>query len=177
MKTRSGILLGLLAVTTASLGARDAGAVGEQNGRIKGTVSEAQSGIALPGVTVTAHSPSLIGGPRTVGTTDGGRYEIVNLPPGAYTVEISYAGAKPMLRQVVIRPGETAPLIFTAFGNTFWSVSPTQPIAALPMQIYLYATSAYDEQHAQAWAGALVLLGLVLIISLAARFATIWSDS
>src|SRR6185312_2588757 len=68
--------------------------------------------------------------------------------------------------------GETAPLIFTAFGNNFWSVSLRQPIAALPMQIYVYATSAYDEQHAQAWAGALVLLGLVLIISLAARFAT-----
>jgi len=68
--------------------------------------------------------------------------------------------------------GETAPLIFTAFGNPFWSLSPTQPIAALPMQIYTYATSPYDDWHAQAWAGALVLLGLVLLISLAARFAT-----
>ena len=68
--------------------------------------------------------------------------------------------------------GETAPLIFTAFGNSFWSVSPFQPIAALPMQIYNYATSPYDDWHAQAWAGALVLLGLVLVISLAARFAT-----
>jgi len=68
--------------------------------------------------------------------------------------------------------GETAPLIFTAFGNQFWSVSPFQPIAALPMQIYLYAISPYDDWHRQAWAGALVLLALVLIISLAARFAT-----
>lgn len=68
--------------------------------------------------------------------------------------------------------GETAPLIFTAFGNNFWSLSVTQPIAALPMQIYNYATSPYDTWHAQAWAGALVLLGLVLVISLAARFAT-----
>jgi phosphate transport system permease protein len=68
--------------------------------------------------------------------------------------------------------GETAPLIFTAFGNQFWSVSPFQPIAALPMQIYLYAISPYDDWHRQAWAGALVLLGLVLVISLAARFAT-----
>jgi phosphate transport system permease protein len=68
--------------------------------------------------------------------------------------------------------GETAPLIFTAFGNQFWSFSPTQPIAALPMQIYNYAISPYDEWHAQAWAGALVLLALVLVISLAARFAT-----
>jgi phosphate transport system permease protein len=68
--------------------------------------------------------------------------------------------------------GETAPLIFTAFGNPFWSVSPTQPIAALPMQIYTYANTPYDEWVAQAWAGALVLLGLVLVISLAARWAT-----
>ncbi len=68
--------------------------------------------------------------------------------------------------------GETAPLIFTAFGNQFWSVSPTQPIAALPMQIYTYATAPYDDWHAQAWAGALVLIALVLVISLAARFAT-----
>ena len=68
--------------------------------------------------------------------------------------------------------GETAPLIFTAFGNQFWSVSPTQPIAALPMQIYTYANTPYDEWVAQAWAGSLVLLGLVLVISLAARWAT-----
>ena len=68
--------------------------------------------------------------------------------------------------------GETAPLIFTAFGNSFWSISPTQPIAALPMQIYTYALTPYDDWHAQAWAGALVLLGLVFIISVAARFAT-----
>jgi phosphate transport system permease protein len=68
--------------------------------------------------------------------------------------------------------GETAPLIFTAFGNQFWSISPLQPIAALPMQIYLYAISPYDDWHRQAWAGALVLLALVLVISLAARFAT-----
>jgi phosphate transport system permease protein len=68
--------------------------------------------------------------------------------------------------------GETAPLIFTAFGNPYWSVSPTQPIAALPMQIYSYANTPYDEWVSQAWAGALVLLGLVLVISLAARWAT-----
>jgi len=68
--------------------------------------------------------------------------------------------------------GETAPLIFTAFGNPFWSISPTQPISALPMQIYTYALTPYEDWHAQAWAGALVLLGLVLVISVAARFAT-----
>jgi phosphate transport system permease protein len=68
--------------------------------------------------------------------------------------------------------GETAPLIFTAFGNDFWSLSPSRPIAALPMQIYSYAITPYDDWHAQAWAGAVVLLGIVLVISLAARFVT-----
>lgn len=68
--------------------------------------------------------------------------------------------------------GETAPLLFTAFGNQFWSLSPFQPIAALPLQIYVYAISAYDDWHAQAWAGALVLLALILVISLAARYVT-----
>jgi phosphate transport system permease protein len=68
--------------------------------------------------------------------------------------------------------GETAPLLFTAFGNTFWSTSLNQPIAALPLQIFTYAISPYDEWHAQAWAGALVLIGLVLVISVTARFVT-----
>jgi phosphate transport system permease protein len=68
--------------------------------------------------------------------------------------------------------GETAPLLFTAFGNQFWSTSLTRPIAALPLQIFTYAISPYDEWHSLAWAGALVLIGIVLIISLAARFAT-----
>ena len=68
--------------------------------------------------------------------------------------------------------GETAPLLFTAFGNQFWSTSLNQPIAALPLQIYTYAVSPYDEWHAQAWAGALVLIALIFVISLIARFAT-----
>ena len=68
--------------------------------------------------------------------------------------------------------GETAPLLFTAFGNQFWSTSLRQPIAALPLQIFTYAISPYDEWHAHAWAGALVLIALVFVISLIARFAT-----
>ena len=68
--------------------------------------------------------------------------------------------------------GETAPLLFTAFGNQFWSTSLREPIAALPLQIFTYAISPYDEWHAQAWAGALVLISIVLVISLAARFVT-----
>ena len=59
--------------------------------------------------------------------------------------------------------GETAPLIFTAFGNQFWSASLNQPIAALPLQIYVYAISPYDEWHRLAWAGALVLIVLIVL--------------
>jgi phosphate transport system permease protein len=68
--------------------------------------------------------------------------------------------------------GETAPLLFTALGNQFWSTALRGPIAALPLQIFNYAISPYDEWHAQAWAGALVLVGIVFVISLAARVAT-----
>lgn len=68
--------------------------------------------------------------------------------------------------------GETAPLLFTALGNQFWSTSLREPIAALPLQIFTYAISPYDTAHGQAWAGALVLIVVVLVISLIARFAT-----
>lgn len=68
--------------------------------------------------------------------------------------------------------GETAPLIFTAFGNQFWSVRLDQPIAALPHQIYNFAISPYEEWHRLAWAGSLVLIALILVISLIAKFAT-----
>ena len=68
--------------------------------------------------------------------------------------------------------GETAPLLFTAFGNQYWSTSPQQPIAALPLQIFTYAISPYDEWHRLAWAGALVLIALIFVISIVARFIT-----
>jgi phosphate transport system permease protein len=68
--------------------------------------------------------------------------------------------------------GETAPLLFTALGNQFWSTSIGQPIAALPLQIFAYANNAYEELHTLAWAGALVLISIVLVISLAARLVT-----
>jgi len=68
--------------------------------------------------------------------------------------------------------GETAPLLFTAFGTPFWSLRLDQPIAALPLQIYNYATSPYDDWRAQAWGGALVLIALVLVISIIARRVT-----
>jgi phosphate transport system permease protein len=58
--------------------------------------------------------------------------------------------------------GETAPLLFTAFGNQFWSLDPNQPTAALPLQIFAYAISPFEEWHRQAWAGALVLIVLIV---------------
>jgi phosphate transport system permease protein len=68
--------------------------------------------------------------------------------------------------------GETAPLLFTAFGNQFWSANVNQPIAALPLQIYIYAISPYDEWHRLAWAGALVLILLIVISVALVRFVT-----
>jgi phosphate transport system permease protein len=69
--------------------------------------------------------------------------------------------------------GETAPLLFTAFGNQFWNLDPNQPTAALPLQIFVYAISPFDEWHRQAWAGALVLItlivGTVALVRLIAR--------
>ena len=59
--------------------------------------------------------------------------------------------------------GETAPLLFTAFGNQFWSLKLTEPIAALPLQIYVYALSPYDEFHRLAWAGSLVLIVMIMV--------------
>jgi phosphate transport system permease protein len=59
--------------------------------------------------------------------------------------------------------GETAPLLFTAFGNQFWSARLDQPMAALPLQIFVYAISPFDEWHRLAWAGALVLILLIMV--------------
>jgi phosphate transport system permease protein len=67
--------------------------------------------------------------------------------------------------------GETAPLLFTAFGNQFWNLHTDQPTAALPLQIFNYAISPYDEWHRQAWAGALVLILLIVSAVAAVRYA------
>lgn len=68
--------------------------------------------------------------------------------------------------------GETAPLLFTAFGNRFWNHSLSQPIAALPIQIFTYAISPYDDWHRQAWAGALVLVTGVFCVNILVRIVT-----
>jgi len=68
--------------------------------------------------------------------------------------------------------GETAPLLFTAFGNRFWNHSLNQPIAALPLQVFTYAISPYDDWHRQAWAGALVLVTGIFCVNVLVRILT-----
>ena len=68
--------------------------------------------------------------------------------------------------------GETAPLLFTSFNNRYFTTSLTQPISSLTVQVYTYAISPYEDWHRQAWAGALVLVMIVLVCSLLARAAT-----
>jgi phosphate transport system permease protein len=68
--------------------------------------------------------------------------------------------------------GETAPLLFTALGNSFWSTDLNQPIAALPLQIYVYALSPYDDWHRMAWAGSLVLIVLIVVAVSLVRYVT-----
>jgi phosphate transport system permease protein len=68
--------------------------------------------------------------------------------------------------------GETAPLIFTALGNTFWSTSPEQPIDALPLRIWVYASGPYEDQHRLAWAAALVLIVLIVLAVSLVRYVT-----
>jgi phosphate transport system permease protein len=67
--------------------------------------------------------------------------------------------------------GETAPLLFTTLGNQFWNLKVNEPTAALPLQIYTYALSPYDDWHRQAWAGAFVLISLIVTAVAAVRFA------
>lgn len=109
---------------------------------------------------------SLREGALALGATHGRAVFTVVLPaalPGILT------GVMLALARIA---GETAPLLFTALNNHYMSTSLTQPIATLTVQVYTYATSPYDDQHRQAWAGALVLVSLVLGCSVLARLAT-----
>src|SRR5690349_20917396 len=109
---------------------------------------------------------SLREGALALGATHGRAVFTVVLPaalPGIIT------GVMLALARIA---GETAPLLFTALNNHYWSTSLVQPISTLTVQVYTYATSPYDDLHRQAWAGALVLVTLVLGCSVLARLAT-----
>lgn len=99
----------------------------------------------------------------------------LGIPQWRTTVSITLATARAGIITGVMLAfariaGETAPLLFTAFGNQFWSLSPNQPIAALPLQIFNYAISPFDEWHRQAWAGALMLVILIVGTTTLVRF-------
>jgi phosphate transport system permease protein len=117
--------------------------------------------------------------------------EVLQLVPGGYreaALALGIAKWKTIV-QIVVRTalkgivtgvllalarvaGETAPLLFTALGNQYWAHKLTEPIAAMPLQIFIYAIGPYDDQHRQAWAGALVLLLLILAVNIGVRFLT-----
>ncbi|MBS0193677.1 MAG: phosphate ABC transporter permease PstA [Proteobacteria bacterium] len=127
---------------------------------------------------------ALIALPVIVRTSD----EMLRLVPGAMreaalslgvpqwkvTLQVLYRAALPGVATGVLLAlariaGETAPLLFTAFGNQYWSLSPTRPIASLPVVIYQYAQAPDDGWNALAWAGALLITLFVLLVSLLAR--------
>jgi hypothetical protein len=106
MKTTS---LRLFLLGLALLVSARAFAAGEQVGRVRGVITD-PNGRVLPGVVLVATSPSLIGAPRTTMTDDRGRFELADLPPGRYKIEMSYEGMMSMSREVPVRQGETASL-------------------------------------------------------------------
>jgi phosphate transport system permease protein len=110
--------------------------------------------------------PALREGALALGATRGWATLTVVLPAAAPGI---ITGVVLALARIA---GETAPLLFTAFNNRFMSVDPSQPIASLTVQVYTYAISPYEDWHRQAWAGALVLVTLVLTCSILARVAT-----
>jgi phosphate transport system permease protein len=155
-------------------------------------------GIVVCGLLVVPHLPgfsALAGGvvlgmmmiPLVMRTTE----EVLQLVPGGYREAALALGIAKWraIVQIVVRTalkgivtgvllalarvaGETAPLLFTALGNQYWAHSLTEPIAAMPLQIFAYAISPYDDWHRLAWAGALVLVMFVLIINISVRVLT-----
>ncbi|GAB2619667.1 phosphate ABC transporter permease PstA [Novilysobacter erysipheiresistens] len=98
----------------------------------------------------------------------------LGVPQWKVTVQVMYRSAMPgivtgVLLALARISGETAPLLFTAFGNQYWSADVTGPMASVPVVMYQFAGSPYDSWQSIAWAGALVLTGFVLLISLVAR--------
>jgi phosphate transport system permease protein len=124
----------------------------------------------IPTVTRTTEEMLLLV-PQTVREAAFG----LGIPQWRTTVSITLATARSGIITGVMLAfarvaGETAPLLFTAFGNQFWSFSANQPIAALPLQIFSYAISPFDEWHRQAWAGALMLVILIVGTTTLVRF-------
>jgi phosphate transport system permease protein len=124
----------------------------------------------IPTVTRTTEEMLLLV-PQTVREAAFG----LGIPHWRTTVSITLATARSGIITGVMLAfarvaGETAPLLFTAFGNQFWSFSANQPIAALPLQIFTYAISPFDEWHRQAWAGALMLVMLIVGTTTLVRF-------
>ena len=98
----------------------------------------------------------------------------LGVPQWKVTVQVMYRSAMPgivtgILLALARISGETAPLLFTAFGNQYWSSDVTGPMASVPVVMYQFAGSPYESWQSIAWAGALVLTGFVLVISLVAR--------
>jgi phosphate transport system permease protein len=88
------------------------------------------------------------------------------------TLRTAYSGVITGVMLAIARvAGETAPLLFTAFGNTYWNWDMNQPTAALSLQVFVYAISPFDEWHRQAWAGALILIVLIVVSITAVRIA------
>ncbi len=107
----------LFIFAVAMVGGGTAYAVGDQSGRISGVVTEAGTGAAVPGATITVSGKALLGKPRVVNTDDNGNFEVTDLPPSAtttgtypYLVEVGFEGVKPLVRKVIVRQGETVPL-------------------------------------------------------------------
>ena len=99
----------------------------------------------------------------------------LGIPQWRTTVSITLASARAGIITGIMLAfarvaGETAPLLFTALGNQFWNLSPNQPMAALPLQIYVYANSPYEDWHRQAWAGALLLIIMIVGTTSIVRF-------
>jgi phosphate transport system permease protein len=100
----------------------------------------------------------------------------LGLPDYGGVIHVVLPAARPLivtglLLAIARVTGETAPLLFTAFGSQFWEVNPGNPMAALAMQIFTYAISPYDDWHRQAWGGALLLILAVLVLNIGARWA------
>ena len=99
-------------------------------------------------------------------------------PESRVVLQILMVAARPgivtgLLLSLARVTGETAPLLFTAFGSQYWELNPAQPMAELPLQIFTYAISPYADWHVQAWGGAFILVAAVFVLSVLARLSVL----